>query len=54
MAVDEEIEDGFIEEEEMDEDSDELFEDLEDTEGEEDIYDNDLARDNLDDENDII
>ena len=38
---------------EEDEESDELFGDLGD-EGEEDIFDSDLADDNLDDENDII
>ena len=59
-----ELEDGYTEEGEMsmdeddlddtsDEDSDEFFEALDD-EGEEDIFDNDLANDNLDDENDII
>ena len=49
------LEEGYIEEdsEEM-EDSDELFEELDDEDGEEDIYDSDLAEDNLDNDNDII
>ena len=49
------LEDGYIEEdsEEM-EDSDDLFEELDDEDGEEDIYDSDLADDNLDNDNDII
>ena len=57
---DEELPDGYSEEGEMllddeddEEDSDELFEDLGD-EGEEDIFDNDLANDNLDNDDDII
>ena len=36
------------------EDSDELFEGLDDEDGEEDIYDSDLADDNVDNDNDII
>jgi len=54
------LEDGYMDEslenddiELEDEESDELFGDLGD-EGEEDIFDSDLADDNLDDENDII
>ena len=37
----------------INEDSDELFEELDD-EGEDDIFDNDLASDNLDNDEDII
>ena len=60
----EELEDGYIEEGEMTEedeeseeddenDNDEFFEELDD-EGEEEIFDNDLANDNLDNDEDII
>ena len=49
--MDESLENDDIELE--DEESDELFGDLGD-EGEEDIFDSDLADDNLDDEDDII
>ena len=63
IISDNELEEGYIEEGEMllddeeqdeqDEEDEEFFEGLDD-EGEEDIFDNDLANDNLDDENDII
>jgi len=51
----EQVEDDILleDEENMDEDSDELFQGLDD-EDDELLYDNDLANDNLDDENDII
>ena len=52
----EELEDDMLLDDEvsdMEEDSDELFEELGD-EGDELLYDNDLANDNLDDENDMI
>ena len=48
-----ELEDGYMEEEDDLEDSDELFEELDDV-GEEDLFDSDLADDNLDNDNDII
>ena len=48
-----ELEDGYMEEEDDLEDSDELFEEL-DNVGEEDLFDSDLADDNLDNDNDII
>ena len=49
-----ELEDGYMEEEDDElEESDELFAELDD-EGEEDLFDSDLADDNLDNDNDII
>ena len=56
VVEDGELEDGYTEEDEMavnDEDSDEFFEGLDD-EGEEDIFDSDLANDNMDNDDDII
>lgn len=52
---DEDLEDGYSEDDEMldDEEDDELFSGLDD-EDDEDIYDNDLANDNLDNDEDII
>ena len=47
-----ELEDGYMEEDDL-EDSDDLFAELDD-EGEEDLFDSDLADDNLDNDNDII
>ena len=47
-----ELEDGYMEEDDL-EDSDDLFAQLDD-EGEEDLFDSDLADDNLDNDNDII
>ena len=61
VVNEEELQDGYVEdldndslldEEELNDD-DELFEELDD-EGDEAIFDSDLANDNLDDENDII
>ena len=49
----EEVENDVLLEDELDNGNDELFEELDD-EGDEVLYDNDLANDNLDDENDII
>ena len=56
VVEDGELEDGYTEEDEMavnDEDSDEFFEGLDD-EGEKDIFDSDLANDNMDNDDDII
>ena len=56
VVEDGELEDGYTEEDEMavnDEDGDEFFEGLDD-EGEKDIFDSDLANDNMDNDDDII
>ena len=53
LVDEEELEDGYMEEEDDLEDSDDLFAQLDD-EGEEDLFDSDLADDNLDNDNDII
>ena len=53
LVDEQELEDGYMEEEDDLEDSDELFAELDD-EGEEDLFDSDLADDNLDNDNDII
>ena len=54
LVTEDELQDGYSDEEELDDinDSDDFFEELGEEEGEEDIFDNDLAEDNLDDEND--
>ena len=62
VVADEDLKEGYVEEdmdddllldEESDDSDNELFEDL-DSEGEEDIFDTDLANDNLDNDDDII
>jgi len=57
ILVDEELEDSYIEESEddeidLDDDSDVLFDELD--ESDEDLFDSDLAEDNLDNDNDLI
>lgn len=51
--VEEDMDDDMLLDEESDDSDNELFEDL-DSEGEEDIFDTDLANDNLDNDDDII
>ena len=53
VLIHEDLEDGYSEEDELEDESDELFDD-DDFEDDESIYDSDLANDNIDNDNDII